>query len=212
MPSVNERIASTIAPASRRLSSGTATTRQRRAARSGGEGLAGHRRQKGRESKARDRLTFTAARQRRDGDKSHAKVYFASRQWRNHNMDGLVSFLEGVVVLYAVPTILCAPFLMYFSAGGLTFLQSLRIAALSFTVMVSAITLAIEPVIGNEISGAAILLCMSLAGFLITRLAAREGVKKLGWLGVGAKSVLSILALSWIIVAVLSLAGAFGGM
>jgi hypothetical protein len=127
-------------------------------------------------------------------------------------MDWLVSFLVGVVVLYAVPTIMCAPFLTYFSAGGLTFLQSLRIAALSFTVMVSAITLAIEPVIGNEISGAAILLCMSLAGFLITRLAAREGVKKLGWLGVGAKSVLSILALSWIIVAVLSLAGAFGGM
>jgi hypothetical protein len=116
------------------------------------------------------------------------------------NMDRLVSFLVGVVVLYAVPTILCAPFLMYFSAGGLRFLQSLRIVAMSFTVMVGAILLAVEPVIGNEISGVAILLCMCVAGFLITRLAAREGVKKTGWLGVGAKSVLSTLALTWIIV------------
>ena len=125
-------------------------------------------------------------------------------------MDWLVSFLVGVVVLYAVPTIMCAPFLTYFSAGGLTFLQSLRIAALSFTVMVSAITLAIEPVIGNEISGAAILLCMSLAGFLITRLAAREGVTKTGWFGVGAKSVFSLLALIWVAVGVMYLVGALG--
>jgi len=86
----------------------------------------------------------------------------------------------------------------------------LRIAALSFTVMVSAITLAIEPVIGNEISGAAILLCMSLAGFLITRLAAREGVTKTGWFGVGAKSVFSLLALIWVAVGVMYLVGALG--
>ena len=124
-------------------------------------------------------------------------------------MDALASFLVGVGVLYAVPTILCTPFLKYISAGGLTFLQSFRIAALSFAVMVGAIILANEPVIGNEISGAAILLCMCVAGFLITRLTTREGVKKTGWL-VGAKSVLSTLALSWVMVGVMYLAGAFG--
>jgi hypothetical protein len=125
-------------------------------------------------------------------------------------MDALASFLVGVGALYAVPTILCTPFPKYFSAGGLTFLQSFRIAAMSFTVMVGAIILANEPVIENWVGGLAILLCMGLAGFLITRLAAREGVKKTGWLGVGAKSVLSTLALSWVMVGVLYLAGAFG--
>ncbi len=127
-------------------------------------------------------------------------------------MGQLTSYLVGVVVLYAVPTIVCAPLLMYFSEGRLTFLQSLRIAALGFAVMVPAISLAVEPVIAEQISLIAILLCICGAAFLVTQLAAREGVKKTGWLGVGAKSVLSAAVLSQVIVGVLYLAGAFVGM
>ena len=118
-----------------------------------------------------------------------------------------MDYLVGVVVLYAVPTILCAPLLMYFSAGGLRFLQSLRIAALSFTVMVPTVSLAVEHAIPDGIGRIALLLCLCGAGFLITQLAAREGVKKTGWLGVGAKSVLSIVALSQLILGVMYLAG-----
>ena len=109
-------------------------------------------------------------------------------------MDHLISYLVAFVVLYAVPTILCAPLLMYFSGGGLRFLQSLRIAALGFAIMLPAIKLTVEPVIAEQISLIAILLCICGAGFLITQLAAREGVKKTGRLGVGAKSVLSAFA------------------
>ena len=127
-------------------------------------------------------------------------------------MDYLISYLVAVVVLYALPTILCAPLLMYFSAGSLRFLQSLRIAALSLTVMVPAIKLAVEPVIAEGISLIATLLCMCGAGFLITQLAAREGVKKTGWLGVGAKSVLSAFALSQLPLSGLYVAGVFDGM
>src|SRR4249920_3399841 len=54
-------------------------------------------------------------------------------------MDHLLSYLVAVVVLYAVPTILCAPLLMYFSGGRLRFRQSLRIAALGFAIMLPAI-------------------------------------------------------------------------
>ena len=127
-------------------------------------------------------------------------------------MGQLTSFLVGVVALYRVPTILCAPLLMYFSEGRLTFLQSLRIAALGFAVMVPAISLAVEPVIAEQISLIAILLCICGAGFLITQLAAREGVKKTGWLGVGAKSVLSAFALSQLPLSALYVTGVFDGI
>ena len=119
-------------------------------------------------------------------------------------------FFWGGALLVAVPTILGTPILMYFSRGDLTFLQSLRIVAASFAIMVGAIlvfVLGIEPVIGTAVSGPAILLCVCLAGSLITRLAVREGVTKTGWLGVGAKTVLSLLALVWAAVGVMHLAG-----
>ena len=91
--------------------------------------------------------------------------------------------------------------------GGLRFRPSLRIAALGFAIMLPAIKLTVEPVIAEEISLIAILLCICGAGFLITQLAAREGVKKTGWLGVGAKSVLSASALSQLPLSVLYVAG-----
>ncbi len=127
-------------------------------------------------------------------------------------MDHLISYLVALVVLYAVPTILCAPLLMYFSGGGLRFRQSLRIAALGFAIMLPAIKLTVEPVIAEEISLIAIPLCICGAGFLITQLAAREGVKKTGWLGVGAKSVLSAFALSQLPLSGLYVAGVFDGI
>ena len=128
------------------------------------------------------------------------------------DMDLLVRFLVGAVLFVAVPAIVVAPLLMYFSRGGLTFLQSLRILAAGFAVVTGTamvFILAIEPVIGRAASGLAIALCVCLAGSLITRLAARGGVQNMGWFGVGAKSVLSLLVLSWVAVGVVYLARAF---
>ena len=127
-------------------------------------------------------------------------------------MDALVRLVVGAVLLVAVPAIVGAPLLMYFSRGGLTFLQSLRNLAAGFAVLTGTamvFILTIEPVIGGAASGLAIVLCMCLAGSLITRLAARDGVQKTGRFGVGAKSVLSLLVLSWVAVGVIYLAGAF---
>ena len=122
------------------------------------------------------------------------------------DMDALVSLLVGAVLL----AIVVAPLLMYFSGRGLTFLQSLRISAVSFAVWAGIMLVfffTVEPVTGRTVSG---LVALCLAGSLITRLAAREGVTKTGWFGVGAKSVFSLLALIWVAVGVMYLVGALG--
>jgi hypothetical protein len=114
--------------------------------------------------------------------------------------------LAGAVLL----AIVVAPLLMYFSGRGLTFLQSLRISAVSFAVWAGIMLVfffTVEPVTGRTVSG---LVALCLAGSLITRLAAREGVTKTGWFGVGAKSVFSLLALIWVAVGVMYLVGALG--
>ena len=121
------------------------------------------------------------------------------------DMDALVSLLVGAVLLATV----VAPLLMYFSGRGLTFLQSLRISAVSFAVWAGIMLVfyfTVEPVTGRTVSG---ILAMCPAGSLMTRLAAREGVTKTGWLGVGAKAVLSLIALSLVAVGVV---GAVGGL
>jgi hypothetical protein len=118
---------------------------------------------------------------------------------------GLVTAFFGAVFLVGVFAIVSAPFLMYFS-GALTFIQALRISAVSFAVMMSLMFAfyAIKPVgTGAGVEGIVSVLSLSLAGALITELAARNGIKKTGLLGVGAKAVLSLLAMSWVLVGVL---------
>ena len=126
-------------------------------------------------------------------------------------MDVLVRLYWGFL-LVVVSAIAVAPLLKYFSRGGLTFLQSLWILAVSFAVMTGIMLVfffAVEPVTGGTVTGLASLLSSCLAGSLITRLAKNEGVQKTGWLGVGAKSILSLIGLSWIMIGVMYLAGAF---
>lgn len=74
-------------------------------------------------------------------------------------MDALVSLLVGAVLL----AIVVAPLLMYFSGRGLTFLQSLRISAVSFAVWAGIMLVfyfTVEPVTGRTVSG--ILVCALL--------------------------------------------------
>jgi hypothetical protein len=121
-------------------------------------------------------------------------------------MEWLV-FLVGFVLLIAAPAIVIAPLLMYFSKT-LTFFQSLRILAAGFAVM-GLVSVTFAYVLPTAAFGLSTLVAACLAGAIITRMAAREGVAKRGLLGVGAKSVLSLLLLSWVVVGVLYLAGAF---
>jgi len=121
-------------------------------------------------------------------------------------MEWLV-FLVGLVLLIAAPAIVVAPFLMYLSQT-LTFFQSFRILAAGFAV-IALISVVGAYVLPTAALGLSTLVGTCLAGAIITRLAAKEGVAKRGLLGVGAKSVLSLLAVSLVVVGVLYLAGAF---
>jgi len=76
--------------------------------------------------------------------------------------------------------------------GDLRFRPSLRIAALGFAIMLPAIKLTVEPVIAEQISLIAILLCICGEN---------------GMVGVGAKSVLSASALSQLPLSALYVAG-----
>jgi len=53
--------------------------------------------------------------------------------------------------------------------------------------------------------GLATLAVFCVAGHLITKLAKNYGIEKAGWLGVGAKSMLALVAISWVFVGVLAL-------
>jgi hypothetical protein len=48
--------------------------------------------------------------------------------------------------------------------------------------------------------GLVTLVMMSVMGSIITRLLRQYGIEKTGWLGVGAKIMLSLLVLSWVLV------------
>ncbi|MFK4489680.1 hypothetical protein [Bradyrhizobium sp. USDA 336] len=51
----------------------------------------------------------------------------------------------------------------------------------------------------NSIDGLFGLVAVSIAGTIITKLARNHGVEKTGWLGVGAKSILVVIGLSWVL-------------
>ena len=54
----------------------------------------------------------------------------------------------------------------------------------------------------NSVDGLFTLVVLSVAGTIITKLARNYGIEKTRWLGIGAKSIFVLLALSWVIVAI----------
>ena len=52
----------------------------------------------------------------------------------------------------------------------------------------------------NSLDGIVTIIVIVVSGAVITRLARNYGVKKTGWLGVGGKSVLVMITLTWVIV------------
>jgi hypothetical protein len=57
----------------------------------------------------------------------------------------------------------------------------------------------------NSVDGLFTLVVMSLAGTIITILARNYGVEKTGWLGIGAKSIIVLVGLSWVTVVIVYL-------
>jgi hypothetical protein len=94
-----------------------------------------------------------------------------------------------------------------FSANKLSLKEGFFISVLAYAVatvplVVYFITkrhLGIPP----TVDAAATIAWMFVAGSIISRRAAAYGVVKTGWFGVGAKTMFSILALSWVVVAVI---------
>jgi hypothetical protein len=88
----------------------------------------------------------------------------------------------------------------------LTFVQAVLIAGwcLLLATVLLTIYFALKPMLGlpASVDGIATIAWMALAGTLITRQAQKYGFKKSGWLGLGAKVMLSILALSWVFVGI----------
>ena len=54
----------------------------------------------------------------------------------------------------------------------------------------------------DTVDGLFTIVIMSVAGTVITKLARNYGIEKTGWLGIGAKSILVLLFLSWLIIGV----------
>jgi hypothetical protein len=88
----------------------------------------------------------------------------------------------------------------------LTFVQAVLIAGwcLLLATVLLTIYFALKPMLGlpASVDGIATIAWMALAGTLIARQAQKYGFKKSGWLGLGAKVMLSILALSWVFVGI----------
>ena len=60
----------------------------------------------------------------------------------------------------------------------------------------------IKPGLNLDIDSLVVLIWLTLSGVLITRQARKYDVEKSGWLGVGGKAILSVLAVSWVFVGV----------
>jgi hypothetical protein len=54
----------------------------------------------------------------------------------------------------------------------------------------------------DTVDGLFTIVVMSVAGTVITKLARNYGIEKTSWLGIGGKSILVLLVLSWLIVGV----------
>ena len=115
----------------------------------------------------------------------------------------LVMALMPAAMLFVVLVVVCAGLLKWF-ARPLTVGQAFLIAlfalgiatALLVVYSVAAVYLRIPP----AYDALPPIVWMFLAGMLMTRRVRRYAIQKTGWLGVGAKVMLTIFALAWLVV------------
>jgi hypothetical protein len=91
-----------------------------------------------------------------------------------------------------------------FFARPLSFGQAFIISVFSFTIstLLIAVYFYVKASMGipPATDGLATMVSLLLTGVLITRRARAYGIKKTGWLGVGGKTMLTLVAFSWALV------------
>jgi len=129
----------------------------------------------------------------------------------------LIQVALGASFLILVMTLLAAIALKFF-ARPLLFSQALLISLIASSVSIglSAALIVLyyltrsawgPPPAGINIETLATFITLFGGGYLITKLAKKYGIEKTGWLGVGARSMLTVLAMSWVVVGVIALVG-----
>jgi hypothetical protein len=117
----------------------------------------------------------------------------------------IVRLIFSVALFAAVLALLAAVFIKLF-ARRLTFVQALLIAGRSFflstllLVVYTFLTLVLH--VPQSVDAISTMVWLAMTGTLITWRARKYGIEKPGWVGIGAKVTLSLLALSWVFVGV----------
>jgi hypothetical protein len=91
-----------------------------------------------------------------------------------------------------------------FFARPLSFGRAFIISVFSFTIstLLIAVYFYVKASMGipSVADGLATIVSLLLTGVVITRRAQAYGIKKTGWLGVGGKTMLALVAFSWVLV------------
>lgn len=112
----------------------------------------------------------------------------------------------GLIVVFVFANCIIAAPLIKLFAQTLRLREAFLIAIVAFgstsiglaTYFVLKVFLALPKELDGAVTGAALV----LAGWLTTMRAKKYGVRKVGWLGVGAKTVLTLVIGSWLLFAI----------
>jgi hypothetical protein len=117
--------------------------------------------------------------------------------------EAIVRVIIGLAAFILLMSLLATAGVKFF-ARPLSFGQAFVISVFSFTI--STLLIAVyffvkaSMAIPSAADGVATTVSFLLTGVLITRRARAYGIKKTGWLGVGGKTMLALLAFSWALV------------
>jgi hypothetical protein len=112
----------------------------------------------------------------------------------------IVRLIFSVALFAAIFALFAAVFIKLF-ARQLTFVQALLIAGWSFflSTLLLVVYTFLRPVLNlpQSVDTISTMVWMAITGTLITWRARKYGIEKPGWVGLGARVTLSLLALSW---------------
>jgi hypothetical protein len=116
------------------------------------------------------------------------------------------ALLQVVISLAALTLLLSVPataFLKFFArplAWGQAFIISLFCFAITTALVAVYFLVKAAAGIPSSVDSLATIAMLILTGVLITRRARAYGIDKAGWLGVGGKTILALVAFSWVLV------------
>jgi YD repeat-containing protein len=117
--------------------------------------------------------------------------------------DSLLWVAIGVVILTLLMSVPARAFLKFF-APPLTWGQAFIISILCFAISTALVAVyyfvKATTGIASSVDGSATIAILILTGVLITRRARAYGIDKVGWFGVGGKTILALIAFSWVLV------------